>query len=853
MTVIQSDLQSFGALLKTFRTQRDLTQQQLAAALGMHRHAIGRWEQGDFLPASKATVLELAKQLHLYDYETRQLLEASLTTLAPPWLVPLPRNPFFTGREEILAALHAQMGVEQVVALTQSCALHGLGGIGKTQIALEYAYRYALEYSAVFWIGTETLESIFSSLLQIAEVLELPERDDREQERVVAAVQRWLTTHQQWLLIWDNIEDLTLLARFLPPSRQGSVLLTTRTQALGTLAQGINLAPLGQEEGTLLLLRRSKVVGVEATEEQVSQLAERLPEEWTAAEDLVTALGGLPLALDQAAAYIEETGCNLSSYLAYYECQRTRLLARRGQPGADHPQSVVTTFQLSMESVEREHRAAADILRVCALLHAEAIPEEVFAKGAAHLGPEMAVLLEDPSQFDQALAVLRSLSLVQRQAESRTFSLHRLVQAVLLDAMTEIEREQWSRRVLNVLDAIFPEVQAATEKDAREQSERLLPHALLCLQREEKGVDACLTFASLTYKVAQYLRERGRYDQAEPLFRRALYLHEQTLGSEHPVIAHLLNSQAALYLRQGKYEQARTLHRRALSIQERTLGPKHLDIASTLNGLAHLHFRQGQYEQAEPLYKQALTIQKQVLGSKHLDVATSLVNVAIIFSAQGKYEQAEPLFQEALHIGEEALGREHPTVAHFFTNLATFYQKQGKDEQGELLYERALYIWEQTLGPEHPNLVYPLTGLAEIRTAQKKYGQAELLYERVLHIQKQTLGPGHPDVALSLKDLANLARYQKKYTEAETLYRSALSIQEQHFGRQHPDTAEALYDLAIFYQMQHNLEEAISLIESAHSIFSQALGDAHPKTIATQLLVTQLIQAHAQEKKPSFP
>src|SRR5262249_54268137 len=145
-----NDLPSFGVLLKAFRTRQRLTQQHLAEVLGMHRHAVQRWEQGDVLPASKTIVLELARQLRLEEGEARALLEASLTALSPHWSVPLPRNPYFTGREEILEALHLQLKAQGAVALTHSSALSGLGGVGKTQIALEYAYRHALEYTAVF-------------------------------------------------------------------------------------------------------------------------------------------------------------------------------------------------------------------------------------------------------------------------------------------------------------------------------------------------------------------------------------------------------------------------------------------------------------------------------------------------------------------------------------------------------------------------------------------------------------------------------------------------------------------------------------------------------------------------------
>lgn len=733
----------FGELLKTFRKRQRLTQKHLAQQLGVHTNTVSSWELGTYLPATRGLVLEMAWHLVLNESETRQLLEASLTALTPHWHVPFPRNPLFTGRSEILEALHARLHTDQVVALTQSYALHGLGGIGKTQIALEYAYRYALEYSAIFWIEAETGERITESLLRIAEILPLPERQEADQPRILAAVQRWLTTHSQWLLIWDNLEDPDLLQRWLPPARQGMILITTRGPALGTLALGIELLPMEQEEGMLFLLHRAKVLEPVATREQMRQFAVRSPTDFAAAEALVTALGGLPLALDQAGAYIEETGCGLVDYVLRYEQHRAHLLSRRGTLGGHHPNSVATTFKLSMQRVEREQRAAADLLRVCAFLQAEAIPEELFVAGAAHLGPGLEALAADPAQLDQAIAVLRRLSMVQRQAETHTLSMHRLVQAVLLDAMTEEKREQWTGQVTAALDAGFPEVLPATEHAAWKQCERLLPHALLCLHQE--AAEESPVLASLAYKTAQYLRVRGRYGEAELLFQRALHIRERILGSDHP------------------------------------------EVARTLNYLALLFWTQGKYAEAEPLYRRALHIREQVLGSHHSDVARTINNLALLFWTQGKYEQAEPLYQRALRIYERTLGPDHPEVARILDNLAVLYAEQGKHAEAEAFYQRALRISERSLGPEHPQVAMPLNGLANLSREQGKYAEAEQLYRRALSIREQHLGQ-HPETAETLHDLALFYQKQGNLCQAISLAEHALSIRSQSLGDAHPET-----------------------------------------------------------------
>lgn len=800
---LTADDYSFGTLLQAFRKRQRLTQQALAEALGLHRRSLVRWEQGDYLPDSKKMVLELARYLKLNDQEARQLLEASLTALAPYWSVPLPRNPFFTGREEILEVLHAQLGTDRTVALTQSSALHGLGGIGKTQIALEYAYRHALEYSAVFWIGAETDENIIASWLHIAETLQLPEREDKDQQRVVAAVQRWLSTHGQWLLIWDNVEDLALLGRFLPTMRSGAMLITTRRQALGTLARGLDLLPMAQEEGILFLLRRMKVLEPEATGAQMQQFAEHMPVQYAAAADLMAELGGLPLALDQAGAYIEETRCGLSAYLDLFRARRDVLLQRRGEEIHDHPASVSTTFTLAITAVTERHPAVKDLLQACALLQPDAIPEELFRQGGLHLGAELAAVTGSDLAWNQLMASACGYSLLARQPEQQTLSLHRLVQAVVLATMQESERVAYLGRNIQALESVFPTVGHQTGTVLWKPCERLLPHALLYVQYAD-GTAEPLACASLMYKVARYLRLRGQYVEAGVLLQRALHLRKQTLGEAHP------------------------------------------DVAAALHYLAECYREQGNYEQAEPLFHQALHILEQALGSDHPEIVTPLGNLAILFAMQGKYEQATSFLLRTLRINEQVWGSDHPQVATPLINLAAICVEQGDDAQAVSLNQRALHILTQGLGADHPQVAIPLTNLASIYTKQGKYEQAALLLQQALSIRERVLGASHPLAAASLSTLASLYVQQGNDEQAEHLYQRALTIREQQLGSHHPDTGTILHDLALFRQYRGRHDEAITLARRAFTIRSQALGERHPHTIATQTLYTQLIQQDAQ-------
>jgi tetratricopeptide (TPR) repeat protein len=604
---------------------------------------------------------------------------------------------------------------------------------------------------------------------------------------------------------------------------------------------------MDQEEGILLLVRRAKVVEPEATREDLQQLARYMPVQYAAAEQLVITLGGLPLALDQAGAYVEETRCGLPAYLERFRARRVMLLQQRGGRARAHPESVSTTFTLAITATAGHHLAVWDLLRVCALLQPDAIPEELFHQGTVYLGETLAAVAGDLLEWDRVVASACSYSLLHRQPEEQTLSMHRLVQAVLLDTMTDEEQEQWGRRVTEALEATFPDVLPSTEYAIWQRGERLLSHALLCLQRP--GTEESRALASLGYKAAQYLRARGRYAEAEPLYQRALRVYERILGPERPEVARVLNYLAILYWSQGRYTEAEPLYQLALRIREQVQGADHLDVAASLNNLALLYWSQGRYTEAEPLYQRTLRIREQAQGSNHLDVATSLNNLASLYLDQSRYTEAEPLYQRSLPVLEQVLGPDHPLVAQVLNNLALVYHEQSKGTEAESLFQRALGILEQALGPDHPDIAQALNNLANLCREQGRDAEAERLYQRALRIGEQSQGTERPEMAMSLVGLASLCRDQGQYREAEQLYQRALSFCEQHLGEQHPDTAQVLHDLAILQQKQRDLARALALAERAYTIRRHALGEAHPKTAVTSALYVQLLQEQTSAKE----
>ena len=756
-------------------------------ALPTNAKAVTTWPMP---PTYDEAFQDIAREIRKVVEEYGKHPVTAIANIAQVWNVPYRRNPFFTGQESILTQLYTTLNANKFAALTQAQAISGLGGIGKTQIALEYAYRHERAYRAILWVQSDTRDAIVSGFSDLAGLLHLPEKDEQDQHLVVEAVKRWLEMHEQWLLILDNADDLDLLEEFLPTRSKGHILLTTRVQAQGTIANGIEVVPMEGAEGALLLLRRAKVLPPKAL------LEEGTASDLATAKEIVHELGGLPLALDQAAAYIEETACGLEGYLKRYRAQHTILLQRRGMRAREHPEPVATTWSLSFAKVEEISPTAADFLRLCAFLHPDAIPEELLTGGMPNSFPSLLTQTNSATVFDEAFATLRAYSLVHRHPETATLSIHPLVQAVLKDSLSNYQQRQLAKRVVHTVNRLFPSSEFANWK----RCERYLLHAQTCAALIVRWYMAFPEAARLLNVSGSYLLHRGRHAEAEPLWQRALEIQEQQLGQDHPNTATSLNNLALLYRAQGRYAEAEPLLQRALAIREQQLGQDHPNTAMSLDSLGNLYQDQEKYAEAEPLLQRALAIREQQLGATHPDTITSLDSLGNLYRVQGKYTEAEPLLQRALAICEQLLGQDHPFTAASLNNLSLLYRAQGRYAEAEPLLQRALEIQEHQLGQDHPEMARVLGNLARLCQDQEKYAEAELLYQRALAICEQQLGATHPDTAMSLDSLGNLYRVQGKYTEAEPLLQRALAIREQQLGQDHPNTATTRKNYALLLQ-----------------------------------------------------
>jgi tetratricopeptide (TPR) repeat protein len=664
-------------------------------------------------------------------------------------------------------------------------------------------------------------------------MLNLPERNHQDQREIVRAVKRWLATHQQWLLIFDNADQLELVSEFLPPDGKGHVIFTTQAQATGTIAEQIDINKMDREEGTLFLLRRMKLLKGDASLEIVSESIR------ITAQVVVETLDGLPLALDQAGAYIEETGCSLTDYLELYQTHRDRLLHRRGRDPVGHLEAVAMTWSLSFERVKQANLAAAELLQTCAFFHPDSISETMLIAGASELGSVLRPVAEDKMNLNEAIRELLAYSLIRRDSERKALSIHRLVQTVFRDGMDKEVQKEWARRVVRTLWRAFPEIIEFTTWSTCQQ---YFPHALVAVSLIDQWEFWFPEAVQLLDHVGEYLTRRGLYRQVEPLLQLMLTIQQQVLGDEHSDTVSTLNNLAFLYVQLGKYRQTEPLLQRALASYEQALGADHPQVGTVLDILGWCYIYEGKYAQAEALLRRALAIWEPLQGLGYIEAATTPDVLGLLYMYWGRYAEAESFFQQALAIDEHIRGPEHLDTLIVLVNLAGLHIRQGKFAEAELLLlRRVLPITERELGPEHHITALSLFTQGQLYALQSKFDEAEPLYQRALAAYEQVLGPEHPDTAYILLYLAQLYQSRRWDEQAESIYKRALTIYEHIVELENPFMAEMLYHLASLYENQGKYAQAQPLYQRALTIREQALGTSHSETFAAREASARLL------------
>src|SRR5260221_659485 len=423
-----------GKLIRRARELLGLSQEELAPEIEAAATTVSRWEREEGQGPNLFHQRNMAELFGLEVEELGYLPAVADQASQRPWNVPFQPNPYFTGCDEVIEDLHRRLSAEKDGVAIET--ISWVGGIGKTQLMVEYAYRKRDNYQAVLWLRADKQELLEEDLAQAAKLLEVPEARKRQPNHkyLVTEAKQWFRKHSGWLLLLDNVEEDVQVKDILAGMPHGHVLLTTRSQAVAELASNLHLDKMQPEEGVLLLLRRTRPPSQPVSLHTFSE-AERLE-----ALKLSLLLDGLPLALDQAGAYIGETGCSLLEYIQLYHKHRKELLARRSErqkPYTDYKESVATTWLISFSRVEQQCPAAAKLLDLCAFLHPDAIPEDILLEGTYLENTEMHPIVESALQLNQACEVLLRYSLIRRNADAQLFSIHRLVQAVLQDRMDE--------------------------------------------------------------------------------------------------------------------------------------------------------------------------------------------------------------------------------------------------------------------------------------------------------------------------------------------------------------------------------------------------------------------------------
>jgi tetratricopeptide (TPR) repeat protein len=498
------------------------------------------------------------------------------------------------------------------VALTQ--VLRGLGGVGKTQLAMEYAYRCAPAFQVIWWLRAEEPATLASDYAALAEPLGLPAGVTPEPGAQVAAVRAWLEGHDGWLLIFDNAPEPAAVTPYLPRHGGGQVLITSRYLGWGGTARSVTVPTLPRDEAVGFLQARTQQADAEA------------------AAALAAELGDLPIALAQAAGYIDATGITLAGYLSRWRTHQAELL-RRSHEGLDYPSTVATTWEVAFEALQAREPAAADLLCLCAYLAPEAIPPRLLRDHREVLPERLVAAVADDLSWDALIAALRRYALME--TAEPTLAVHRLVQTVMRDRLTEDMRRHWAAAAIACLARAVPRGEMPPW-DVRTWPTyaQLLPHGLAATAHAEALEVAREHTSFVLNELGLYLQARAQWTDARAAFERALTIGEAAYGPNHPTVATAVNNLGTVLRDLGDLAGARAAFERVLTIDEAVYGPEHPTVAFRVNNLGNVLYDLGDLAGARAAYQRALRIYEVHLGAAHPSTQTVQHNLEAL--AQGQ-------------------------------------------------------------------------------------------------------------------------------------------------------------------------------------------------------------------------
>jgi Tfp pilus assembly protein PilF len=673
------------------------------------------------------------------------------------WNVPYSRNPHFVGRQEELADLRKSLVAVEPARRIQ--AICGLGGVGKTQLALEFCDLHEKDYRIVWWINADEPATLALGYAKLATRLGLKIPEGTSLDDIRHALRRVLNERNDWLLVFDNVAGADDVKNYFPQDRTGHVIVTSRNPNWESVARPFHLRPLKRVDSVQFLISRT---GAKKSDSSVGMLAQ--------------ALGDLPLALEQAAACIERTKVDFSGYLKRFETHWAELLGEV-RPSGDYPDSVEMTWEISFRQLQDEHPESATLLNLFAFLGPDSIPRELLRDGAAVLPETLAGTVSDIVALDRAVASLRSYSLVDD--DGKHVSVHRLVGTLVRERLPEAERRMWAETAIKLIICSFKF--DSHELASWDHCAQLLPHALAAAWHAEANEVASRATITVLDDAGRYLIKRAQFDEARGLLERAYALAGKFYGQTHPQVAAIANNLGRVHRLLGQLDEARACFERSIEIDQQVYGESDPHLAAVSNNYGILLHEGGDIEGAKRQFEWAKLVYETHYGADHPKVASIVNNLGYVLKGSGDIAGGMAHFERALEIATASYGDNHPVVGAILVNLA-IVQRQAGDLPGAMKnLQRALEINETSAGATHPHTARALGNLGVVLAEQKMLGAAREKFERALQIEEGFYGINHAAVAARSMQLGQVLRAlndnegAQKYFDRATAINSARS------------------------------------------------------------------------------